>query len=68
VGAQTLVWGDKAVSADESSHAFDVVLCADCLFFTEAHGDLLHTVSAHHAFVAQVGGGGGPADTRRQAV
>jgi calmodulin-lysine N-methyltransferase len=38
-----LVW-DRTATLDGLAGQFDVVVCADCLFFTKVHVDLLHTI------------------------
>ena len=40
VDCATIVWSTEF----ESVEKYDIVICADCLFFTECHESLLHTI------------------------
>ena len=39
-----LIWNNSDTFIDLENQ-IDTVICADCLFFTELHGDLLHTMT-----------------------
>eukprot|EP00041_Stephanoeca_diplocostata_P015956 m.309864 g.309864 ORF g.309864 m.309864 type:complete len:318 (+) comp20204_c0_seq7:61-1014(+) len=43
VDSQVLVW-NRADKLEERANRFDVVIAADCLFFTDYHIDLLHVL------------------------
>merc|ERR1712150_237891 len=44
VDARTLVWSENSEGYADLKNQFDLVICADCTFFTELHKALLETI------------------------
>jgi len=44
VSARKLVWSTTEDGMDDLKNSFDVIVCADCLFFVELHRALLSTI------------------------